>query len=274
MRRLIVTADDLGLAPTVTDGILLAAREGIVRAASLIVPGEDSRRALEMAQAVPALAVGVHLTLVEVGAPLLGREAPSLLRGGGFRRSLGRFAAAWVSKRIGLSDIEREFRAQIESAIAWGLRPSHLDGHKHLHQLPGVFELTCQLARDYGVPRVRVTRSGWRRSARTGLGALALEGLSLRAARVLRGYQPLQTTDQFLGRDLLRRGLDAEALCSLLDRVEGTCELIVHPGLRGPRELLGLYPWGAHWHMELAALTSSRVLDRVDALGIELVGEL
>ena len=69
-------------------------------------------------------------------------------------------------------------------------------------------------------------------------------------------------------------GLDAEALCSLLDRVEGTCELIVHPGLRGPRELLGLYPWGAHWHMELAALTSSRVLDRVDALGIELVGEL
>jgi predicted glycoside hydrolase/deacetylase ChbG (UPF0249 family) len=44
-----------------------------------------------------------------------------------------------------------------------GVRVSHLDGHKHLHQLPIVCEAVANVLPRFGIERVRITRlRSWR----------------------------------------------------------------------------------------------------------------
>jgi predicted glycoside hydrolase/deacetylase ChbG (UPF0249 family) len=64
-RRLIVTADDVGLHPGMTTGAIRAHREGIVTACSVVANGVAFYDAVERLRDVPSLEVGVHLTLVE-----------------------------------------------------------------------------------------------------------------------------------------------------------------------------------------------------------------
>ena len=65
LRRLIVTADDVGLHPGMTAGAIRAHRDGIVTACSLVANGVAFYDAVERLREVPSLEVGVHLTLVE-----------------------------------------------------------------------------------------------------------------------------------------------------------------------------------------------------------------
>jgi predicted glycoside hydrolase/deacetylase ChbG (UPF0249 family) len=51
-----------------------------------------------------------------------------------------------------LDDLETEFRAQIETVLATGLQPTHLDWHcLHDGGREDVFDLTLRLAREYGL---------------------------------------------------------------------------------------------------------------------------
>src|SRR3954469_12424652 len=105
-RRLIVTADDVGLHPGMTAGAIRAHREGIVTACSLVANGVAFYDAVERLREVPSLEVGVHLTLVEERS-LTGMPVPS----------------SYVGFLLGQKDvgaIERELRAQIERVLAAG----------------------------------------------------------------------------------------------------------------------------------------------------------
>ena len=64
-KRLIVTADDVGLHRGMTEGAIRAHREGIVTACSVVANGVAFDDAVARLRDVPALEVGVHLTLVE-----------------------------------------------------------------------------------------------------------------------------------------------------------------------------------------------------------------
>src|SRR5439155_1696288 len=61
---LVVTADDLGLSPGVTKGILESHRRGVVRSTSLIVTADSSAEAAALARMEPDLEVGLHIDLV------------------------------------------------------------------------------------------------------------------------------------------------------------------------------------------------------------------
>ena len=56
--NLVVTADDLGLSPAVTKGILESHRRGIVRSTSLIVTADSSAEAAAQARIEPDLEIG------------------------------------------------------------------------------------------------------------------------------------------------------------------------------------------------------------------------
>ena len=61
-----------------------------------------------------------------------------------------------------LSEVEREFRAQIEVVLAAGLNPTHLDWHCLSNGgRSDIFELTLALAREYGLA-MRVHGSPYR----------------------------------------------------------------------------------------------------------------
>jgi predicted glycoside hydrolase/deacetylase ChbG (UPF0249 family) len=144
-RRLIVNADDFGLTPGVSAGILAAHRHGIVSSTTLLATAAIDRESVS-ALRDSGLGVGLHLNLT-LGRPL--SKGRSLVdEGGRFVRD-ARHAAA----RADAKDVEREVAAQIERFASLMRRPpTHLDTHHHVGLLDPVAAVVLTAARGLGVP--------------------------------------------------------------------------------------------------------------------------
>lgn len=243
-RTLIVTADDIGMHPGMTEGAIRAHREGIVTACSLVANGAAFDDAVSRLRDVPSLELGVHLTLVE--------ERP--LTSIRFPRKYTSFVPLYLARVIGIAAIERELRAQVERVLATGLRVTHLNGHQHLHLLPRIFRVVVRLAREYSIPYVRIVddRGGTAR----GLAIRALSTLGRRARTA--GL----TNDRTIG---VAGAGHLEDVVPLLDHVEGVTELVTHPGVA-----VSGYDWGYAWDAETRALCDPRLRDELAERGIEL----
>jgi len=280
VKRLVVTADDVGLDPGITRGALLARAEGIVTSLSVLTARPDWETTAEALREAGAREVGVHLTLCE-GSPVLpASELPSLVDPEGrFPHRLGAVLSRVVTRRLDWGEVRREWLAQVARAREAGLEVTHLDGHKHVHLAPGLCAIALEVLRESGVPGFRLSSEpgrGPRRALRASLGVL-----SRRCSRRLAGHGG-RSTDRVAGIAQAGR-LDTSGLVSLLERLpEGTTELISHPGQLGetlPSRLLdeGL-DWAADYGFgqELQALTSSAAQQAIERCGIELTswGEL
>ena len=237
MKRLIVTADDVGLHRGMTEGAIRAHREGIVTACSISANGVAFDDAVALLREVPSLEAGVHLTLVEERALTTGQPMP---------KNYIRFVLARPR------GIEAELRAQIEKVLATGLRVTHLNGHQHLHQLPRVFDVVQRLAAEYGIRYVR------RVNDRGGSAGLARRASIAVLNRLGRG-----TNDYTIG--VLEAG-HLRDIEHLLPFVEGTTELVTHPGIA-----VDAYPhWRYDWDAETAALCAPGLREAIARHGIEL----
>ena len=235
-KRLIVTADDVGLDRGMTEGAIRAHREGIVTACSVVANGREFDDAVARLRDVPSLEVGVHLTLVEERALTTGAPMP---------RNYVRFV---LGRR---SDVEPELRAQIEKVLAAGLRVTHLNGHQHLHQLPRVARVVAKLAREYGIGYVRVVNDRGGRTRRASMAVL--NALGDRSSRTIGVAEAGHLT--------------AARIIELLDHVDGVTELVAHPGVG----VAGYAHWGYAWDEETRALCDPRVREAVAARGIALI---
>jgi predicted glycoside hydrolase/deacetylase ChbG (UPF0249 family) len=239
-KRLIVTADDVGLHRGMTEGAIRAHRHGVVTACSLVANGAEFYDAVERLREVPSLEVGVHLTLVEERS-LTGMRLP---------RSYVEFARD-MKDRVA---IERELRAQIERVLAAGLRITHLNGHQHVHMWPSVFAIVSSLADEYGIGYVRRVRD------RGGRGGLARR-ISIAALNAL------GSGGSTIG--VMEAGhLTADRIIDLLRHVRGTTELVTHPGI----DVDAYAHWNYDWNGETEALCDPRVRKAIADRGIELVG--
>jgi len=268
MRRLIVNADDFGFTPDVNQGIVEARRRGILRSTTLMANGDAFDDAVRLARESPDLDVGVHLVLVggesvaQPGRPLP-ESVPNLLRG---------LWSAWTR-----SAVEAEFAAQIERIEAAGIRPTHLDTHKHTHMLPSVLEAVIAVSRRYEIPWIRrpfdlplTTAKGSAPQARRILSS-ALRPLSRRLGRRL-SESEARTTDHFAGFQMTGF-YDASSLAALIESLpEGTTEFMCHPGVCGPQLRAAKTRLKESREQELRALTSAEALDAVRRAGVELCG--
>lgn len=246
MKTLVVTADDFGLSPGVVDGILEAHERGIVTSTSLLVNAPAAGDAFRAARETPSLAVGLHFVL-SFGEPLGPREplAGLLDDDGRFRRPLGPAHEAARAEHV-----SRELGAQLEHFEASvGRPPTHIDGHHHVHALPGVLEAVIVEAKARGVP-VRAP------------GAPSRDRLRSSGVR---------TTDAFVSTFFGEGQVDEPALLGLLDELaEGTTELMCHPAR--PDERLGsLSSYVEPRAAELEALVSPSVRRAIVERGIALV---
>jgi len=272
--RLVVNADDFGISERINAGILQAHREGIVTATSLVAVGRAFEHAVQVSRTAPSLDVGVHLTLV-AEAPLLRCKSSLIGSDGRFPASADAMACRWLTGRINKAEVRAEWAAQIERVLASGIRVSHLDSHQHVHILPGLFDLTWNLAARYGIRWVRVPVEGWRLDRPIRIrGASRLLGSGvLRAFAAASGLQRARQTGlrppRFLG--FLDGGrLDVLRLRRLLAglRPGETYELMCHPGLTPEEE--DLRRWGYRHEEELHALTSPSIRAGIAALGVHL----
>ncbi|MDH4169271.1 MAG: ChbG/HpnK family deacetylase [Acidimicrobiia bacterium] len=148
-RLLIISADLLGSLHAANVGVYDVLRNGAATTATLAVPCHWARAA---AHEFRGDDVGVHLTLC---APLDTvrwgpiTHAPSLLDGdGGFPRT-----AADLWDHADLEEVRRECRAQVERAVLWGFRVTHLSTHLNaLQQRPEFFDVYLDLGSEFGLP--------------------------------------------------------------------------------------------------------------------------
>lgn len=156
MRRLIVTADDFGVASEVNAAVMTAHRDGVLTAASLMVGAAAATEAVELAKSAPRLGVGLHLVLVD-GVPVLPPEqVPDLVDARGrFRDDMVRAGFAFAFSPATRRQLEAEIIAQFEAFAATGLRLDHVNAHKHFHLHPVVAGLVMSIGQRFGMRAVR-----------------------------------------------------------------------------------------------------------------------
>jgi predicted glycoside hydrolase/deacetylase ChbG (UPF0249 family) len=253
VRRLVVNADDFGFTRDVNRGIVEAHRRGILTATTLMANGAAFDDAIRLAAETPTLDVGVHCVLVSGNSVLEpGRALPP---------TVGELLKALVAGRV---DPYAELRAQIERILAAGLRPIHMDAHKHTHLWPPVLSAVARLGREYGIPWIRrpldfpLSAAGvplTKRALSRGFGLLRW-----RFHRVL-AAQGCRTTDHFAGFQITGRFRTAELVRLLSQLPEGTTELMTHPGFHTAELEAARTRLKASRQKELEALTDPETRD-------------
>jgi predicted glycoside hydrolase/deacetylase ChbG (UPF0249 family) len=154
-KLLILHADDLGAAHSVNVASFDALDRGAISSASIMVPTPWITEVAAYARAHPNADLGLHLTLTSEwqtyrwGSVESREKVSSLLDSTGTFPSDERLVAA-TAKPL---EVEREIRAQIDRALALGIRPTHLDSHMGaLFTTPELIATYVKVAHDYHLP--------------------------------------------------------------------------------------------------------------------------
>jgi len=154
-KLLILHADDLGVAHSADAASFDALDKGAISSASIMMPTPWIAEVAAYAKAHPNADLGLHLTLTSEwdtyrwGSVAPADKVPSLLDSSGtFPRD-----GSIVDSTAKPLEVERELRAQIERALAMGIRPTHLDSHMFaLFNAPQLFATYVKVAREYHLP--------------------------------------------------------------------------------------------------------------------------
>lgn len=250
--RLIINADDLGLTPGVTDGILQAHIHGIVTSASALMNTTHIQIDLPRTRnECPNLGIGVHLTLTD-GQPLLpGEKVRSLVDENGRFFKLNHEPER--IQRINFDEVRAEWRTQIESFMDHGLTPDHLDSHHHIsYYQPEVFNVMLELAHEFSLP-VRYPPQ------------IFLERLGQRKVNHrLQEYgvvSPADCITTFYGPN---NAVSRENLIGIIDSLgNGTHEVMCHPGV-ADQDLLNNSSYSKPRELELEILTDPELIQLME----------
>ena len=270
--KLIVHADDLGLSEKVNQGIVKAHLEGIVTSASLMAVGAAFKHAVQLARSTPTLDIGVHLTLTGEAPVSKPADIPSLSNPDGrFHSHANAFAKQYLLGKISLGEVRQELDSQIRKAMDQGLAISHLDGHQHIHMLPGIRRVVGELAKQYAIPSIRYPMERlhpYMLREKHGAGRL-IQLLALNTFCTIARTADAQRPDTFVG-FFFGGNLTEENLIKVLKHLpaKGVCELMCHPGLHDDDSRY--MHWGYPWQSELDALTSQTVKTLLQNMGVEL----
>jgi predicted glycoside hydrolase/deacetylase ChbG (UPF0249 family) len=154
-KLIIVHADDLGETHAVNAAAIKSLEAGSVNSASLMVPCPWFPEIADYAKTHPSGDFGLHLTLTSErvyyrwGPVAPADKVPSLVDENGYLHH------DWEhNQQINAKEVEIELRAQIEHALAMGVRPTHLDSHQYRLIMNGkeLFDVMLRVAHEYKLP--------------------------------------------------------------------------------------------------------------------------
>lgn len=252
--RLIVRADDMGYAHAGNLAIVKTYTEGIASSVEVIVPSPWFPEAVRLLAENPDVDVGVHLAITSEWDNVKWRpltDAPGLRDLDGYFLPMIRPNRNYPGRSIvesgwTVDEVEREFRAQIETAMRHIGRVTHVSGHMGSTTFdPRVAEMVRRITREYGID-IEPTDLGVERATYVG---------------------ESETSEQKI-----------EGVLRMLEQLEAgkTYLFVDHPGLDTP-ELRAIHHIG---YEDVAvdrqgvtdAWTDPRVLEAVERLGIRLIG--
>lgn len=266
-------ADDYGLSYGVSAGILEALDAGRVTAVSALVNGPRwPAMGLELARRGRDADIGLHFNLT-LGRPL--SSMPKFAPSGEFP-PLPQVVKMAYGRRLPMDEIRVEIDRQFDRFEAIMDRPpDHVDGHQHIHVLPGVrMALLDAMAarrlggrvwvRDAGDGVHRILARG--ANARKALSALSLASGFRREAR-RRGFS---VNDGFAGFSDFHPSFDYARIFKSYLRAPGRRHLIMcHPG-HVDEDLRKLDPVTITREQELAFLLSPRLPEMLESRGLRL----
>jgi len=239
--KVVVTADDFGVTHGVNEAVSEAHEFGTLSSTSIRTNGVAYKEGVTLLKSrLKGIGVGLHLNLTDGPS-----HTPSLSNEQGvYSRSFISYYREIKSGQPHLKQsIKNELRAQFEIIKRDSIRVDHIDGQDHIHMIPEIFEIVCQLASDYGVKAVRLSNEPFflisniqqlRRSAMQ-LGFVKNFILSSFAAtnlRLLKKYNLVSTNRYFgvlytsnMNLDVFTRAIDY----GLYNKVE-SIEIALHPG--------------------------------------------
>ena len=149
-RSILLCADDYALHPLVDDAVQQLALAGRLSATSCMTTAPRWPEAAAGLKSLrPLLSVGLHFNLTEDH----GRQHPA--------RALGQVIRQAYTRQIPQAQMRAAWREQLDAfEQAMGTPPDFVDGHQHVHQLPGLREaMQAELQARYAGPEMPWVRS-------------------------------------------------------------------------------------------------------------------
>ncbi|WP_245543766.1 ChbG/HpnK family deacetylase [Maridesulfovibrio salexigens] len=272
MMLIVINVDDLGLHPAVRRAVDKLAEAGVVTSSTTLANGPDLSESVLLQDKHEGLGLGAHLNLLR-GKPISNPDHISSLVDddgllfGNYKSLLLRY----LSGRIKLSEVEKEWSAQVEYLLDHKIRLTHFDSEKHIHAWPGLYNLAGKIANKYGIKWMR------RPFEHTPLnrfdkGMLRTRFLQLCLGASFPGKKP-RTADCVWGIGDQKENLDPHLFKKYVETFRPEIvEIVCHPGL--PQEGDGPLPseFGpmrveAQWREESESLLHKEWLEIFKELG-------
>ncbi len=152
-KRVVIHEDDVGMTHGANAAFVELSKLGTCSSGSVMVPCPWFPEAAAIAAGDPSLDVGVHLTLTSEQKPYRWRPLTAPPRSAGLTDEYGYFWPDVPRARKAAPDaVAAELRAQLDTAIAAGIDPTHLDAHMGTAQMPEFVGILRRLGHDYRLP--------------------------------------------------------------------------------------------------------------------------
>lgn len=221
-KKWLITADDWGMSPGVNQGIIELSEAGIIKRTSAMAESAYlTERLPDLLKLVQKqkLEIGIHFNLTHE------KKSPLCVL----------FRALRLEKHEFYEEVRKEFKKQIDLLRNAGIQPSYLDGHHHIHLVPGVIEAISDLLHESGIRQIRLLQDQtlWmsRRFPLLILSKLAESKIKKFGFESLPCFYP--SLSHFRDPGLLRSAL-------LQNATQQPTEVIVHPSAHDDLELLGI----------------------------------
>lgn len=263
MYRIIVNADDFGRHELINKAVAIGVETGCLRSATIMPGGAAFADAVAIAKTHKQLGLGLHFTLVNGNPVLPPAEIPSLVdTDGKFYDNYGLFVKRYATGKIDLDDVRRELAAQLRKVQQTEIKLTHCDSHQHIHALPRITPIVCQLAKEGKIPAVRIPATGLFLGGSISedhlgavIGRAGLRTFAEMARRTAKKYD-LKTTEHFAG-NVAGRAVNEQDFQRIMRKLQpGTTEIMMHPGTDNDilqRDCL----WEHDFEAELAAVSLS-----------------
>jgi predicted glycoside hydrolase/deacetylase ChbG (UPF0249 family) len=271
--RVVLCADDFGLSEGVSRAIVELAESGRISATSAMTNCPAFAGAAPGLKALDGrVGLGLHLNLT-TGAPL--GTMPAFAPNGVFPANREVVARA-LTRRLPLAEIRDEVERQLDAfEAAFGRPPDFIDGHQHVHVLPGIRGMLLDvLAR-------RRLQAMWLRDPTDNLAAILGRRIAAQKALVVealalgfRGHANragFDTNEGFSGYRSFEQPTDIAAVFEAsFARLARRPVVMCHPA-HPDRELSAFDPVPRSRAEELAYLGSDRFAELLEERGIALV---